>query len=81
MNTADVLSCHDLQNIQKYQLPVLCEDFIWKSVGKGELLQIDAYKVNKSQGDASDQRPVSRPHQQATLGGMEGHVKLEIPSE
>ncbi|KAM9602775.1 LOW QUALITY PROTEIN: protein mono-ADP-ribosyltransferase PARP4 [Morphnus guianensis] len=58
VNTADVLCCHDLKNIQKYQLPVLCADFIWKSVEKGELLQIDAYKVNKSQGDASDQRPL-----------------------
>lgn len=57
MDTADVLSCHDLKNIQKYQLPVLYADFIWKSVEKGKLLQIDAYKVNKSQDDTSDQRP------------------------
>ncbi|XP_074996075.1 protein mono-ADP-ribosyltransferase PARP4 isoform X2 [Calonectris borealis] len=57
VDTADVLSCRDLKNIQKYQLPVLCADFIWKSVEKGKLLQIDAYKVNKSQDDTSDQRP------------------------
>ncbi|KAM6146970.1 protein mono-ADP-ribosyltransferase PARP4 isoform 2-T3 [Phoenicopterus ruber ruber] len=57
VDTADVLSCRDLKNIQKYQLPVLCADFIWKSVERGKLLQIDAYKVNKSQDDTSDQRP------------------------
>ncbi|XP_010284016.1 PREDICTED: poly [ADP-ribose] polymerase 4-like, partial [Phaethon lepturus] len=57
VDTADVLSCHDLKNIQKYQIPVLCADFIWKSVEKGKLLQIDAYKVNKSQDNTSDQRP------------------------
>ncbi|XP_068251603.1 protein mono-ADP-ribosyltransferase PARP4 [Nyctibius grandis] len=57
VDTADVLSCRDLKNIQKYQLPVLCADFVWKSVEKRKLLQIDAYKVNKSQNDTSDQRP------------------------
>ncbi|KAM7131833.1 LOW QUALITY PROTEIN: protein mono-ADP-ribosyltransferase PARP4 [Ciconia maguari] len=57
VDTADVLSCHDLKNIQKYQLPVLCADFIWKSVEKGKLLEIDAYKVNKLQDDTSDERP------------------------
>ncbi|KAM6287034.1 LOW QUALITY PROTEIN: protein mono-ADP-ribosyltransferase PARP4 [Spheniscus humboldti] len=57
VDTADVLSCHDLKNSQKYQLPVFYADFIWKSVEKGKLLQIDAYKVNKSQDDTSDQRP------------------------
>ncbi|XP_009888954.1 PREDICTED: poly [ADP-ribose] polymerase 4 [Charadrius vociferus] len=57
VDTADVLSCRDLKNIKKYQLPVLCVDFIWKSVEKGKLLQIDAFKVNKLQDDTSDQRP------------------------
>ncbi|KAM6416635.1 protein mono-ADP-ribosyltransferase PARP4 [Pluvialis apricaria] len=56
VDTADVLSCHDLKNIKKYQLPVLCVDFIWKSVEKGKLLQIGAFKVNKSQVDTSDQK-------------------------
>ncbi|XP_009475160.1 PREDICTED: poly [ADP-ribose] polymerase 4 [Nipponia nippon] len=60
VDTADVLSCRDLKTIQKYQLPVLFADFIWKSVEKGKLLQIDAYKVNKSQDDTSDQRPASQ---------------------
>ncbi|NXL52624.1 PARP4 polymerase, partial [Podilymbus podiceps] len=56
VDSADVLSCRDLKTIQKYQIPVLCADFIWKSVEKGKLLQIDAYKVN-IQDDASNQRP------------------------
>ncbi|NXU50981.1 PARP4 polymerase, partial [Turnix velox] len=56
VDTADVLSCHDLKAIQKYQLPVLCADFIWKSVEKKKLLQIDAFKVNISQDDTYDQR-------------------------
>ncbi|KAM6342212.1 protein mono-ADP-ribosyltransferase PARP4 isoform 2-T3 [Podargus strigoides] len=56
VDAGDVLSCRDLKNIQKYQLPVLCADFIWKSVEKGQLLQIDAYVVNKCQDDTSDQR-------------------------
>ncbi|XP_054079556.1 protein mono-ADP-ribosyltransferase PARP4 isoform X3 [Rissa tridactyla] len=55
VDTANVLSCRDLKNIRKYQLPVLCADFIWKSVEKGKLLQIDAFKVNISQDDTSDQ--------------------------
>ncbi|KAM6211438.1 LOW QUALITY PROTEIN: protein mono-ADP-ribosyltransferase PARP4 [Sarcoramphus papa] len=54
VDTADVLSCCDLKNI-KYQLPVLCAAFI-KSVEKGKLSQIDAYKVDKSD-DTSDRRP------------------------
>ncbi|XP_009997737.1 PREDICTED: poly [ADP-ribose] polymerase 4 [Chaetura pelagica] len=57
VDTADVLSCRDLENIQKYQVPVLYADFIWKSVEMGKLLEIDAYKVNKSHDDTSDQRP------------------------
>ncbi|XP_075598343.1 protein mono-ADP-ribosyltransferase PARP4 isoform X1 [Balearica regulorum gibbericeps] len=60
VDTADVLSCRDLKNIQKYQLPVICADFIWKSIEKGKLLQIDAYKVNTSQDDTSEQRPASQ---------------------
>ncbi|KAM6384315.1 protein mono-ADP-ribosyltransferase PARP4 [Alca torda] len=48
VDTANALSCRDLKNIRKYQLPVLCADFIWKSVEKGKLLQIDAFKVNIS---------------------------------
>ncbi|NWT46464.1 PARP4 polymerase, partial [Chroicocephalus maculipennis] len=55
VDTANVLSCRDLKNIRKYQLPVLRADFIWKSVEKGKLLQIDAFKVNISQDDTSDQ--------------------------
>ncbi|XP_051483232.1 protein mono-ADP-ribosyltransferase PARP4 isoform X2 [Apus apus] len=57
VDTADVLSCRDLENIQKYQVPVLYADFIWKSIEKGKLLEIDSYKVNKSHDDTSDQRP------------------------
>ncbi|KAM9300339.1 LOW QUALITY PROTEIN: protein mono-ADP-ribosyltransferase PARP4 [Morus bassanus] len=57
VDTADVLSCRDLKNIQKYQLTDLHADSIWKSVEKGKLLQTDAYKVNKSQDNTSDQRP------------------------
>ncbi|PKU38634.1 poly [Limosa lapponica baueri] len=56
VDTADVLSCRDRKTIQKYQLPVLCADFVWKSAEKGKLLQIDAFKVNISQDDTSDRR-------------------------
>ncbi|XP_053944280.1 protein mono-ADP-ribosyltransferase PARP4 [Cuculus canorus] len=57
VDTADVLSCHDQKKILKHQLPVLCADFIWKSVEKGKLVEVEAYKVNKSKNDNSDQRP------------------------
>uniref|UniRef100_A0A8B9CL63 Poly [ADP-ribose] polymerase n=1 Tax=Anser brachyrhynchus TaxID=132585 RepID=A0A8B9CL63_9AVES len=57
VDTADVLSCHDLKTIQKYQLPVVYADFIWKSVENGKLLPTDAYEVNTSQGDTSNQWP------------------------
>ncbi|NWH79028.1 PARP4 polymerase, partial [Piaya cayana] len=57
VDTADVLSCHDQKKILKHQLPVLCADFIWKSVEKGKLEEVEAYKVNKSKDDNSDQRP------------------------
>ncbi|XP_014821626.1 PREDICTED: poly [ADP-ribose] polymerase 4 isoform X2 [Calidris pugnax] len=56
VDTADVLSCRDRKTIQKYQLPVLSPDFVWKSAEKGKLLQIDAFKVNISQDDTSDRR-------------------------
>lgn len=57
MDTADVLSCHDLKTIRKYQLPVVYADFIRKSVKNGKLLPTDAYEVNTSQGDTSNQWP------------------------
>ncbi|XP_035398698.1 protein mono-ADP-ribosyltransferase PARP4 [Cygnus atratus] len=57
VDTADVLSCHDLKTIRKYQLPVVYADFIWKSVENGKLLPTNAYEVNTSQGDTSDQWP------------------------
>ncbi|KAM6317090.1 LOW QUALITY PROTEIN: protein mono-ADP-ribosyltransferase PARP4 [Aegotheles albertisi] len=60
VDTAGVLSCRDLKTVQKYQIPVLCPDFIWKSVENGKLLEIDAYKVHKSPDDTSDQGPASQ---------------------
>ncbi|XP_035182570.1 protein mono-ADP-ribosyltransferase PARP4 [Oxyura jamaicensis] len=57
VDTADVLSCHDLKTIRKYQLPVVYADLIWKSVENGKLLPTDAYEVKTSQGDTSNQWP------------------------
>ncbi|KAM6140969.1 LOW QUALITY PROTEIN: protein mono-ADP-ribosyltransferase PARP4 [Pterocles gutturalis] len=57
LDTADVLSSCELKSIQKYQLPVLCAVFIWKTVEIEKFLQIDAGKLNKSQDDTSAQRP------------------------
>ncbi|NWI18989.1 PARP4 polymerase, partial [Crypturellus soui] len=44
VDTVSVLSSRHLKIIQKYQLPVVRVDFIWKSSERRKLLQIDAYK-------------------------------------
>ncbi|XP_025926285.1 poly [ADP-ribose] polymerase 4 isoform X1 [Apteryx rowi] len=56
VDTVNVLSSHHLKIIRKYQLPVVCVDFIWKSVEKGKLLQIDAYEDNKLQDNTFNQK-------------------------
>ncbi|NXX90925.1 PARP4 polymerase, partial [Centropus bengalensis] len=56
VDTADVLSPRDQTKILKYQLPVLRADFVWKSVEKGELVEVDAYTVNKSGDNNADQK-------------------------
>ncbi|XP_052527246.1 protein mono-ADP-ribosyltransferase PARP4 isoform X2 [Tympanuchus pallidicinctus] len=57
VDNASVLSRHDLKITQKYQLPVLYADFVWKSVENGKLLITDAFEVNTSQGNISNQWP------------------------
>lgn len=57
MDNASVLSRHDLKITQKYQLPVLYADFVWKSVENEKLLITDAFEVNTSQGNISNQWP------------------------
>ncbi|KAM8819719.1 LOW QUALITY PROTEIN: protein mono-ADP-ribosyltransferase PARP4 [Eudromia elegans] len=44
VDTVSALSPHHLKIIQKYQLPVVRVDFIWKSSERKKFLQIDAYK-------------------------------------
>ncbi|NXJ11809.1 PARP4 polymerase, partial [Odontophorus gujanensis] len=55
VDNANILSHHYLKITQKYQLPVLHVDFVWKSVENGKLLITDAYEINKSQGNISNQ--------------------------
>uniref|UniRef100_A0A669QAC7 Poly [ADP-ribose] polymerase n=1 Tax=Phasianus colchicus TaxID=9054 RepID=A0A669QAC7_PHACC len=57
VDNANVLSRHDLKLTQKYQLPVLYADFVWKSVENGKLLTTDEFEVNTSQGNISNQWP------------------------
>ena len=57
VDNANVLSHHNLKITQKYQLPVLYADFVWKSVENGKLLVTDAFEVNTSQGNISNQWP------------------------
>ncbi|XP_065586155.1 protein mono-ADP-ribosyltransferase PARP4 [Cyrtonyx montezumae] len=55
VDNANILSHHYLKITQKYQLPVLHVDFVWKSVENGKLLITDAYEINKSQSNISNQ--------------------------
>ncbi|OXB57129.1 hypothetical protein ASZ78_006991 [Callipepla squamata] len=55
VDNANILSHHHLKITQKYQLPVLHVDFVWKSVENGKLLITDAYEINQSQGNISNQ--------------------------
>uniref|UniRef100_A0A8B9Q962 Poly [ADP-ribose] polymerase n=1 Tax=Apteryx owenii TaxID=8824 RepID=A0A8B9Q962_APTOW len=64
VDTVNVLSSHHLKIIRKYQLPVVCVDFIWKSVEKGKLLQIDAYEDNKLQDNTFNQKLDSHENDQ-----------------
>ncbi|NXC42205.1 PARP4 polymerase, partial [Penelope pileata] len=57
VDNANVLSRHDLKITQKYQLPVVYADFVWKSVEYGMLLPAGAYEVNISQQNVSNQWP------------------------
>ncbi|XP_068786394.1 protein mono-ADP-ribosyltransferase PARP4 isoform X2 [Struthio camelus] len=55
VDTVNILSSHHLKIIQKYQLPVVCADFIWKSVEKGKLLHVGAYEDIKLQDHTFNQ--------------------------
>ncbi|XP_050783624.1 protein mono-ADP-ribosyltransferase PARP4 isoform X2 [Gopherus flavomarginatus] len=52
-----VLSSYHLKTIEKYRLPILSVDFVWKSAEEGKLLQIDGYESSKSLEGSSDQKP------------------------
>ncbi|NXG27227.1 PARP4 polymerase, partial [Dromaius novaehollandiae] len=55
VDTVNALSSRHIKVIRKYQLPVACVDFVWKSVERGKLLQIDAYEDNKLQDNTFNQ--------------------------
>ncbi|XP_042711142.2 protein mono-ADP-ribosyltransferase PARP4 isoform X6 [Chrysemys picta bellii] len=52
-----VLSSYHLKTIEKYRLPIVSADFVWKSAEEGKLLPIDDYESSKSLEDSSDQKP------------------------
>ncbi|XP_065253676.1 protein mono-ADP-ribosyltransferase PARP4 [Emys orbicularis] len=52
-----VLSSYHLKTIEKYRLPIVSADFVWKSAEEGKLLQIDDYESSKSLDGSSDQKP------------------------
>uniref|UniRef100_A0A674JDU8 Poly [ADP-ribose] polymerase n=1 Tax=Terrapene triunguis TaxID=2587831 RepID=A0A674JDU8_9SAUR len=52
-----VLSSYHLKTIEKYRLPIVSADFVWKSAEEGKLLQIDDYESSKSLEGSSDQKP------------------------
>uniref|UniRef100_A0A8C8SAS2 Poly [ADP-ribose] polymerase n=1 Tax=Pelusios castaneus TaxID=367368 RepID=A0A8C8SAS2_9SAUR len=54
-----VLSSYHLKTIQKYRIPIVSADFVWKSAEEGKLLQTDDYEPSKSLEDSSDQKPSS----------------------
>ncbi|XP_067418928.1 protein mono-ADP-ribosyltransferase PARP4 [Emydura macquarii macquarii] len=64
-----VLSSYHLKTIQKYQLPIVSADFVWKSAEEGKLLQIDDYESSKSLEGRFDQKPSSQ--------GEENHSSSE----
>uniref|UniRef100_A0A674JFL2 Poly [ADP-ribose] polymerase n=1 Tax=Terrapene triunguis TaxID=2587831 RepID=A0A674JFL2_9SAUR len=45
------------KTIEKYRLPIVSADFVWKSAEEGKLLQIDDYESSKSLEGSSDQKP------------------------
>uniref|UniRef100_A0A6P8R189 Poly [ADP-ribose] polymerase n=1 Tax=Geotrypetes seraphini TaxID=260995 RepID=A0A6P8R189_GEOSA len=48
VDNIDSLSSYQLKTIQKYQIPILCGDFIRNCVEERRLLQVDDYAVKKS---------------------------------
>uniref|UniRef100_A0A8C0JCS0 Poly [ADP-ribose] polymerase n=1 Tax=Chelonoidis abingdonii TaxID=106734 RepID=A0A8C0JCS0_CHEAB len=52
-----VLSSYHLKTIEKYRLPIVSVDFVWKAAEEGKLLQIDGYESSKSLEGSSDQKP------------------------
>uniref|UniRef100_A0A8C8SAU3 Poly [ADP-ribose] polymerase n=1 Tax=Pelusios castaneus TaxID=367368 RepID=A0A8C8SAU3_9SAUR len=46
-----VLSSYHLKTIQKYRIPIVSADFVWKSAEEGKLLQTDDYEPSKSLED------------------------------
>ncbi|XP_073195411.1 protein mono-ADP-ribosyltransferase PARP4 isoform X6 [Lepidochelys kempii] len=52
-----VLSSYHLKTIEKYRLPIVSADFVWKSAEERKLLQIDDYESSKSLEGTSDQKP------------------------
>ncbi|XP_044873903.1 protein mono-ADP-ribosyltransferase PARP4 isoform X1 [Mauremys mutica] len=52
-----VLRSYHLKTIEKYRLPIVSVDFVWKSAEEGKLLQIDDYESSKSLEGSSDQKP------------------------
>ncbi|XP_053871480.1 protein mono-ADP-ribosyltransferase PARP4 isoform X2 [Malaclemys terrapin pileata] len=52
-----VLSSYHLKTIEKYRLPIVSADFVWKSAEEGKLLPIDDYESSKSLEGSSDQKP------------------------
>ncbi|XP_034614697.1 protein mono-ADP-ribosyltransferase PARP4 isoform X2 [Trachemys scripta elegans] len=51
-----VLRSYHLKTIEKYRLPIVSADFVWKSAEEGKLLPID-YESSKSLEGSSDQKP------------------------
>ncbi|XP_074983366.1 protein mono-ADP-ribosyltransferase PARP4 isoform X4 [Caretta caretta] len=52
-----VLSSYHLKTIEKYRLPIVSADFVWKSAEERKVLQIDDYESSKSLEGTSDQKP------------------------
>ncbi|CAM4358358.1 unnamed protein product [Lepidochelys olivacea] len=52
-----VLSSYHLKTIEKYRLPIVSADFVWKSAEERKLVQIDDYESSKSLEGTSDQKP------------------------
>uniref|UniRef100_A0A8C3RM59 Poly [ADP-ribose] polymerase n=1 Tax=Chelydra serpentina TaxID=8475 RepID=A0A8C3RM59_CHESE len=52
-----VLSSYHLKTIEKYRLPIVSADFVWKSAEEEKLLQIEDYESSKSLEGSSDQKP------------------------